>query len=265
MSDKRKTVAIFQARLGSSRLPGKTLIDIDGKPMLTHIIERVQHCIKIDDIVIATTTEPEELAIRKLAEDCGVKVFSGSKTDVLDRFYQTAKIVNADVIVRITADDPFKDPQIIDQFVTCFQENLEFDFVGEEENNPTFPEGLAVSVFSFQALERAWREAELSSEREHVIPYILKNPHKFNIGVKQNSKDLSHYRWTVDYEEDIQFTREVYKRLNQKEIFLMQDILDLLDREPWLKTINQGIARNEGYKKSLQNDHVINPQEVAQV
>ncbi len=142
---------IIQARVGSSKLPGKSIVEIVGKPLLAHIIDRVQTSTKITEIVIATTNEPEDLAIQQIALNYGVKVFIGSTNDVLGRFYRAATLVEAAAIVRITADDPFKDPQIIDEFVTYFLSNLEFDLVSEEEKNPSFPEGLAVSVFSFRA------------------------------------------------------------------------------------------------------------------
>ena len=254
MLNKQRIVAIIQARIGSSRLPGKTLTNIDGKPLLARIIERIQACTKIDDILVATTNKPEDVEIQTVVSSYGIRSFAGSENDVLDRFYQAAKLVGADVIVRITADDPFKDPQVIDKFISYFLANPEFDFLGEEENNPTFPEGLAVSVFSFNALERAWREAILFSEREHVTPYFLKNAQKFNIGIIRNEQDLSHHRWTIDYEEDLLFTREIYDRLGYKGIFLMEDILDLLETEPSLANINQGIERSKGCKLSLQDN-----------
>jgi len=248
-----RIVAIIQARMGSTRFPGKTLADIAGKPLLAHILERVKASRTINEIVIATTTNSEDQAILHLAAEHGVQAYAGSVDDVLDRFYQVARQVCADIIVRIGADDPFKDPEVLDEIVKYFLVNPELDYVSNTIE-PTFPEGLDVEVFSFRALERAWKEARLPSEREHVTPYIWKFPTRFNIANIRHEVDLSHLRWTLDYEEDLNFAREVYARLTHKGIFLMEDVLALLAAEPALAKINQGIEQYAGYKASLQKD-----------
>jgi len=249
----KRVIAIIQARIGSTRLPAKTMADISGKPLLAHIIERTKASRTIDEIVVATTNEPEDDAILQLAAQHCVRAYTGSVADVLDRFYQTAKQVNADIIVRVTADDPFKDPKVLDKIVKYFLVHPELDYASNTIE-PTFPEGMDIEVFSFRALERAWKEARLPSEREHVTPYIWKNPTRFNIANVRHEVDLSHLRWTLDYEEDLHFAREVYARLSHKGIFLMEDVLALLQTEPELSRINQGIERNVGYKVSLQKE-----------
>lgn len=255
-SSTQRVVAIIQARMGSTRLPAKTLADISGKPLLGHIVDRVKASRTITDIIVATSTDFQDKAILKLAEQYAILGYAGSINDVLDRFYQAASQTDADLIVRITADDPFKDPQVIDSIVAYLLAHSELDYVSNTIE-PTFPEGLDVEAFTFGALERAWNEAQLLSEREHVTPYIWKHPDRFSIVNIRHSTNLSALRWTVDYEEDLHFAREVYSRLAYKGIFLMDDIIALLAAEPGLAKINHGIERNVGYKASLQKDAIL--------
>ena len=243
--------AIIQARMGSTRLPGKVLIDIQGKPVLEHVIERVRKSRLVDDIIIATTDNEQDKAIIDFAKARGLYYYAGSEDDVLDRFYQAAQKFGAETIVRITPDDPFKDPEVIDKVIGYYLANKDkLDYVSNTIK-PTYPEGLDVEVFSFVALERAWREAKMPSEREHVTPYIWNHPELFRLANIENDKDLSHLRWTLDYEEDLRLVREIYARLYHGQVFLMKDILALLRVEPELARINQGITRNEGYLKSV--------------
>lgn len=246
-------VAIIQARMGSTRLKNKTLVDIAGKPLLGHIIDRVKASRAIHEIIIATTTDSQDGVILRLATEHGIKKYAGSQEDVLDRFYHAAKQLAADVIVRITSDDPFKDPEVIDKIVRHFISHPDLDYASNTIE-PTYPEGLDVEVFSFEALKQAWKEAELPSEREHVTPYIWKNPKKFKIANIKYKNDLSNLRWTLDYEEDLRFTREIYKRLYHGQIFFMDDILTLLQKEPSLININQHIPKYTGYLESRKKD-----------
>ncbi len=247
--------AIIQARISSTRLPGKMLADIEGKSLLLHVIERVRKSKKIDAIIVATTDKKADKKIIEISKKAGVKTFAGSETDVLDRYYQSAKKFSSEVIVRVTADDPFKDPEIIDELVGVFLNNKsKFDYVSNTIK-PTYPEGLDIEVFSFVALKKAWKESKKSFQREHVTPYIWQNPKKFNVKNISFKKDLSHLRWTIDHPQDLQFAREIYKRLYAiKPIFLMQDILGVLKKEPHLVKINQGMVRNEGFLKSLEKE-----------
>ncbi len=246
--------AIIQARMGSTRLQGKVLIDIGGKPLLEHVVERVRKSRLIDDIIIATTDNEQDKAIIKFARRRGIPYYAGSENDVLDRFYQAAQKFCVEVIVRITPDDPFKDPEVIDKIIRHYLTSKDkLDYVSNTIK-PTYPEGLDVEVFSFAALEKAWNEARKDSEREHVTPYIWNHPELFRLANIENSEDLSHLRWTLDYEEDLRLAREVYARLYRGQVFLMKDILALLSAEPELARINQGITRNEGYLKSVQRE-----------
>ena len=255
----KNVVVIIQARMGSSRLPGKVLMDISGKPMLWHVINRVKKSKKIDLIVVATTTEDEEYPILKLSRDIGVETFLGNEEDVLDRYYQAAKKFNADIIVRVTSDCPIVDPDIIDMFVDYYLDNsTNFDYIGVGKDS-LCPNGVGCEVFSFKALHKAWLESKLLSEREHVTPYIWKNDKIFRLGRPlKPKKDLSRLRWTVDEKRDIKFVRELYKDLYVEDnFFSTKDVLELLERKPILIKINQGIIRNEGYIKSLKEDKII--------
>lgn len=251
----RKIVAIIQVRMDSTRFPKKALAEILGQPMTIRLLERVKKSRLINEIVVATTTRSIDDPLAEVVREYGISIFRGSYQDVLDRYYQTAKNFHADIIVRITGDCPLIDPIIVDLVIQLFLDN-EYDYV----NNtlvPTYPDGLDVEVFSFKTLEETWKEATLLSEREHVTPYIKKHPEKFRIGHIGNEVDLSHLRWTVDREKDLEFVREIFKRLyNKKPFFLMDDIVQLLRKHPELKEINLGIWRNESYLKSLQKDKI---------
>jgi spore coat polysaccharide biosynthesis protein SpsF len=253
-----KVVAIIQARMGSTRLPGKVMTEIVGKPMLWHLVDRVKKCRSVDLVVVATTTNKEDRVVKELAEKSGAKAYCGSEDDVLDRYYQAAKLYGADVVVRITADCPLIDPHLVDRMVKYFEDNRDkLDYVGMGSPNP-YPDGLDAEVFSFKVLKKAWKETKLKSEREHVTPYIWKNEKLFRIGAVALDKDLSRFRWTVDEEKDLRFVREVYKHLYKEgQIFATEEILELLSRKPELLDINQGIQRNEGYAKSLKEDSFV--------
>src|SRR5262249_20462120 len=207
-------------RMGSTRLPGKTLAEIEGKPLLAHIIERVSASKTIDQIAIATTMADQDQPILELATHRGFGTYRGSTDDVLDRYYQSAKMFAADIIVRITPDDPFKDSEIIDAMVERAILDERLDYVSNTMK-PTYPEGLDVEVFRFEALERAWRGARRQSEREHVTPYIWNRPGEFQVLNVTNDTNLSHLRWTIDYPEDLEFARQIYCRLYRGQVFHM--------------------------------------------
>ncbi len=245
--------AIVQARMGSTRLPGKTMKPFSGKPMLWHIIDRLKHSKKIERIIMATTVKEDDKVIVKLAEEIGIDIFCGSSEDVLDRYYQSASIFNVEHIIRITADCPLIDPSVIDEIVDYYQ-SRDDDYVSNTIN-PSYPDGLDTEIFSFKALERAWAEAEKPSEREHVTPYIYNHPEFFKIYNYANDVDRSHMRWVLDEAADYKFIAEVYRRLYKEGgIFFMRDIMDLLSKYPELNDINKNIKRNEGYQKSLLKD-----------
>ncbi len=248
----KHVVAIIQARMGSTRLPGKVLKEACGRPLLWHLIYRLKKAATVEDIVLATTHLDEDKILLEKAREWGVKAFAGSPDDLLDRYYQAAREFGADPVVRITADCPLIDPRIVDRVVGEFLKLKGCDTAGTDG---TFPDGLDTSVLSFRAIEKAWREAKLPSEREHVGPYISKHPELFKIKGISYPADLSHLRWTVDQEEDLTLVREIFQRLfREGGIFYMEDILKLLEKEPRLLEINRHIVRNEGYLKSLEQD-----------
>lgn len=249
-------ISIIQARVGSTRFPRKVLKDVAGKPLLWYVIQRVKQARLVDEVIVATTLKKEDDKVVQLASKYNVESFRGSEEDVLDRYYEAAKIHKAEIVVRITGDCPLIDPDIIDEAIKLFLEN-EFDYVStvfsQGKRKPTFPDGLDVEVFSFQALEKAWKEARLRSEREHVTPYIWKRPRIFKLGGLECDRDLSSLRWSVDYPEDLEFVRQVYRRLDGEKS-RMNDVLVLLETYPEVININKNIVRDEGYIKSLEED-----------
>jgi len=251
-----KVIGIIQARTDSTRLPNKTLKDIQGKPLILHVIERVQHATSIEKVVLATTTRSIDTPLADLVQTQGIPVYRGDCDDVLDRYYQAATQYHGAVIVRITGDCPLIDPHVIDTIVQIFLQH-HYDYV-TNTLQPTYPDGLDVEVFSYKALQKAWNEATLTSEREHVTAYIRNHPELFTLYDIKNPVDLSKYRWTVDQQEDLDFVREIYKRLSKKQkIFYMEDIVELLQQHPQLQEINARIQRNEGYLRSLKQDKKI--------
>ncbi len=248
-----KTVAIIQARMGSTRLPGKVLKEVLGKPLLWHMVQRVLSARSIDEIVIATSDREQDKAIIALAGSIGIGSYAGSEGDVLDRYYNAALGYQADTIVRLTSDCPLIDPEWIDKVVEEYRGGQgRYDYVSL---SGPFPDGLDTEVFSFRALETAWTEAILPSEREHVTPYIWKNSNLFSVGRVVYPEEHGHLRWTVDDERDFALVNSIYTRLYKSNPnFRTQDVLHLLEKEPELLKINADTVRNEGYLKSLDQD-----------
>jgi glutamate-1-semialdehyde aminotransferase/spore coat polysaccharide biosynthesis protein SpsF (cytidylyltransferase family)/predicted dehydrogenase len=246
---KGPVVVIIQARMGSSRLPGKSLAEIEKRPMLWHVIQRVKRACLIDRVVVATSTSPADDAIEAMCAENGVTCYRGSENDVLDRFYVAARAEKASQVVRITADCPLIDPEVIDRVVRRFQRG-DVDYAANFMVR-TYPDGLDTEVFSFAALERAWHEASKSSEREHVTPYLRIGKFR-TANVECDSISLyQHYRWTVDEAEDLEFIRAVYRAMRGKETFGMTEVLELLEKNPGLEKMNSEIVSNRGYYKSL--------------
>ena len=246
--------AIVQARMGSTRLPGKTLADVAGKPMLARLVERARRIPGVERVIIATTEKPADEAILRFAEDHDLPAYAGREEDVLDRVYQAARRFGVSVVVRVTPDCPLLDPRVSGLVLSRFAEARGAVDYASNTQPPTFPDGLDTEVFSFAVLARAWREATVPSEREHVTAYIWKHPELFHLLNVAHDPDLSGRRWTVDEPADLEFVRAVYGRLG--ETFGMDDVLALLRRQPELEAINRGPARNEGYARSVRTDHV---------
>ena len=245
-------VAIIQARLGSTRLPRKVLADICGRTLLEHLVERVRAARTIGKVVVATTNGPADDELVRFIEARGLcGVYRGSEEDVLDRFHGCAIRESAEVIVRVTADDPLKDPSIIDRAVKLLLAQPALDYCSNTLE-PSFPEGLDIEAFRFRALDSAQREARLASEREHVTPFIWKNPARFRLLNFRHSEDLSGWRWTVDKPEDLEFMRAVFSHFyHGSSVFPFADVIEYLRARPEIRAVNAGTARNEGYMKSL--------------
>jgi spore coat polysaccharide biosynthesis protein SpsF len=251
--------AIVQARMGSSRLPGKVMLSLQGQPMIYHVLQRIQTAQRLQQIVVATTTDPSDDPLAAYLSELGVATFRGSPNDVLDRYYQAALQYQASVIVRLTADCPLLDARVIDQTIGLFISG-DYDYVSNFLVR-TYPDGLDAEVFSMASLTRAWQEAQLPSEREHVTPYLYKHPQRFRqVGLVQ-AIDRSQYRWTVDEPADFKFVQAIYSALYPDDPhFDTAAIEGLLERQPALVAINQGIPTNAGYQKSLAEDQAQQPQ-----
>jgi spore coat polysaccharide biosynthesis protein SpsF len=240
-----KVVAIIQARLGSTRLPGKVLRDINCRPMLWHVVQRTKAAETLDEVVVATTVEPTDEAIVTFCRDHGISCFRGSQEDVLDRYYQTALQHSAAAIVRITSDCPLIDSEIVDKTVRAFLAGQP-DYASNAVTR-TYPRGLDTEVMTFTALELAWREARQPYQRAHVTPYIYENPKQFRILSVTGKDDHSAYRWTVDTPQDLEFVRTVYSRFKEEK-FLWRDVLKLMEREPKLAEINRSVVQKALYE-----------------
>jgi spore coat polysaccharide biosynthesis protein SpsF len=240
VGDLLKIVAIIQARMGSTRLPGKVLADIGGQPMLWYVMQRTRAAETLDEVVIATTTERADDAIVAFCGLQGVPCFRGSENDVLDRYYKAARHHNAEAVVRITSDCPLIDPEIIDKTVRAFLAEKP-DYASNSVAR-TYPRGLDTEVMTFRALELAWREAGQPYQRSHVTPYLYESPGRFKVLGVSAAEDYSCYRWTVDTPEDLEFVRAVYSRSEGGD-FRLNDVLRLIEREPHLAEINREIQQ----------------------
>lgn len=241
-------LALIQARLNSSRLPGKVLKDLGGRPLLAWAVERARRARTLTLTAVATTDDPADNPIEAFCREQGYPFFRGSQFDVLDRFYRAAVAFQADVVVRITADCPLIDPEEIDRVVTRFLESGA-DFACNRLPPPwkrTTPIGLDTEVCSFAGLERAWKEAALKHEREHVMPYFYDQPGRFRVEVADLEEDLSHYRWTVDTPEDLELLRQITARFPGRLDFSWREVLALVEREPELTRINAAVAHKSG-------------------
>ncbi len=247
-------VGIVQARMGSTRLPGKVMREIGGRPMLWHVVTRLAAASLVEKVVVATTEDESDDRIAGWCGENGICCHRGSVNDVLDRYFYAALAARARTIVRITSDCPFLDPELVDRAVRRFGEGG-LDYVSID---PSFPDGLDAEVFSFAALEKAYMQAALSSEREHVTPYIWKNPAAFRICKIHCENDLSKMRWTVDDERDLTLVSAIYDGIGgEGRIFHMDEILRFLETNPSLLRINADIGRNEGYARSLKEDKAV--------
>jgi spore coat polysaccharide biosynthesis protein SpsF len=277
---KPRTIAIIQGRMSSSRLPGKILTDIAGQPMLQRVFIRTSRATTVTETIFATTADASDDPVAEYCEFSGIPFTRGSLYDVLDRYYQAAAKVKADVIVRITADCPVIDPVLIDDCVNAIWGRFEgmpnpleelnrplipdelvfaADFVCNRLPPPwhrTYPIGLDVEVCTFEALKKAWKDAKEPQHREHAMPYFYEgvelnkvnrrleygvSPRGFRVGMLNHITDFGDYRWTVDTAEDLEFIRQVYNRFDGRDDFSWKEVLELVHHEPELTKINSGV------------------------
>lgn len=251
-----KTAIVIQARVGSTRLPGKVLLPLAGKPLLERMIERVRAISSQCGLVVATTTGNEDERIRSLCRQIGVQCYSGNPTDLLDRHVRAALELRAGVVVKIPSDCPLIDPAVIDRVIKYYHDSgEELDYVSNL-HPATYPDGNDVEVMSFHVLLEAWREATRSMEREHTTPFIWERPERYRVGNVAWEEGLDYsmsHRWTIDCPEDYQFIKAVYDELwtERCPVFSLYNILGLLEARPHLATINAKYAGVNWYRHHL--------------
>lgn len=242
------TNAIIQARCGSTRFLDKVFAEIVGRPLLWHVVNRLRYTHRIDNIIIATTVNPKDDKIEEWCRLENVKCFRGSEADVLNRYYNASLTFPSDVVVRVTADDPFKEPEVIDRVIRkLIDERLDL-----ATNNfpPSFPEGLDCEAFTFDVLKLMEKNAQDPFEREHVTQYVYRNPKKFKIGNVISDEPLSFYRWTIDTQEDYEMVKAVYanRDASSEGLLLMGEILKIINDHPNIAAINSQVKRSAMYQ-----------------
>ncbi len=243
-----KILAIIQARMGSTRLPGKVMLKLQDKTVLEHVIIRLKQAKLIDEIIVATTTNSSDDPIIEEMNRLNIKTFRGSEENVLSRYYYAAKENEADVIIRITSDCPLIDPKVIDEMINEYKELIQSDSVDYLSNTieRTYPRGLDAEIMSFKVLEETFLNAKEDFEKEHVTPYIYQNPDKFKRVDFLNDIDYSEHRWTLDTPEDLELITQIYNEIYKGEHnFYLKDIIKLFNEKPELIEINKEIIQKE--------------------
>ena len=246
--------AVIQARLNSTRLPGKVLLPFGDTTVLGSTVRRAARAEHIDRVIVATSNQQSDDPVAKHCDELGALVFRGSLDDVLDRFYGAAKQFNLEHICRVTADCPIIDGAVIDR-VAIRYESTGADYASTGRASTTFPDGMDTEIFSFLVLERAWREAKLPSEREHVTPYIWKHPEIFSLVEERNTEDYSSIRLTLDEPQDYALLKNIIA--NVPEPITMEQVVTYLAAHPEVLALNSSITRDEGYAKSLKTDSTL--------
>ena len=250
------TIAIVQARLGSTRLPGKVLLEIESKPVLLHIVNRLKRVLKVDDIIIATSSLKINSKIISFCKENDIKCFVGSEDNVLERFYQAALVYKPKNVIRITGDCPLLDSELINRLIDYYEEN-DFDYCGiatgagvaNKKSIFRYPDGLDAEIFKFSVLQKAFENANSKLHLEHVTPYIWSNKKLFNLGVLYSETDFSNHRWTLDNIEDFDFIKWIYSKLYSKnKYFNMFDIIHLLKNNKEILIKNKHLIGKEGYE-----------------
>lgn len=249
-----KTVLIIQARMGSTRLPGKVLRPLLGKPMLCHMVERIAHANAVDQVVVATSDLPGDGLIRDFCDQQQIYCYAGSESNVLDRFYHAARLHQAERVIRVTADCPLVDPVLIDQLVAfSAARDLDHGSVATGAaaallDGGKYPNGYDAECLKFEALAEAWSEATLDSDKEHVTPFIWRQPERFSVEAMKSPRTLPSHRLTVDYDEDFELIEAIYRVLYKPgHPFSLDQVLDFLSSRPDLAALNSRYIGQEGY------------------
>lgn len=253
--NKPKVTVLIQARMGSTRLPGKVLNKILGKEILLHMLERVRRTKTVDEVVVIMPTNQNDDILADLCARNNISYYRGSEFDLLDRHYQATIKFKSGIVSKIPSDCPLIDPHVIDEVIGFYLNNQDkYDYVSNL-HPLTYPDGLDVEVCPIRILKMVWEEAKKGYEREHTFPYIWDNPEKFRIGNVEmaGGKDFSNTeRWVLDYAEDYEFIKKVYEELyDENKMFYMEDILDLLERKPEIRDINKHLAGVSWYRNHL--------------
>lgn len=233
--------AVIQARTGSTRLPSKVLADLAGASMLERVVERVSQAETVDGVIVATTKELRDDAIIEVLAGSDVDVVRGAEKDVLDRYHDALSASSADILVRVTSDCPLIDPQLIDDVVRALSD-ADADYASNTLEPRTYPRGLDVEAMTAEALTRAWREDVNPDWREHVTPYIYRNPGQFALCRLANDADLSDHRWTVDTPEDLKLVRRIYDVLDGRS-FSWRDVLNVVEANPRWSKLNEQVEQ----------------------
>lgn len=253
-------VVIVQARMGSSRLPGKIMMEACGKTMLEHMISRVKRSTKIDELIVATSTNKLDNVIEDWCEKHNILCFRGPEQDVLKRYKLANDTVHGDTIIRLGADSPLIDPKIIDDVLEVYEKN-NYDFVSNlfPVEGRTYPDGVNVEVFSSKILNEMDRDAKKPSEREHVTFYVWMQPERFKIFRHDYPEDISNFRFNLDYLEDYCLIRTIYESLYyENNFFTLEDTINWLKQNPHILKFNDMIEPNQGWQKSFDEDKKMN-------
>lgn len=236
-----KTVAIIQARLGSTRLPGKVLLPLAGQPMLAHVIERTRRAARVDEVLVATTTNPGDEPLVEFCREFGCALFRGDEQDVLDRYLQAARAHAATNVVRITSDCPLIDPAVIDAVLAALAES-DADYASNIAPSRTYPRGLDTEAFPFATLERCWREASEPANREHVTAHIYRHPELFRLTCITHDRDESAHRWTVDTAEDYALAERIYAHFGHNR-FGWEEAIAVVEAHPEWRELNAHVLQ----------------------
>jgi len=242
-----KIIAVIQGRMGSTRLPGKVLADIEGKPLIWHIFNRLQKISLISEVVISTTNQSTDKPLIEFAKKENIAYFAGSEDDIIDRIYKTGEKFSCDILVKINADCPLIDIELIENGINLFLSSKNKPDLITNCVEETFPEGMQYSIFNFNVIKKIWLTLKESFWREYFYRFMIENKNNFSIINIKNEKDLSKLRWTVDYQEDLEFVKKIYSKLYSKnQFFGMNEILNLLDKNPEIRKINDKYSSKVG-------------------